>query len=242
MLTTILTTILLVMPATAKVTTVSTRVETQGNAKFIEYKKEVALPGAKPNEISYLTDTRMIVDAKSPKAIEDTAVVQWIRGCVFSSNSAGRKTLDISREHFGQIIPFKHADWQIDSDSTDPIYSSYAPHGRFALLRWNKDPTSVDAETATYYAAAKPPHGMTFVTDLPASAFHAAKYDEAQNVSLEFRTCLFNTSDLPAETTPAGAGIRQEKAIWCVSWDHKFVYDFKSKTMTKPSQIDSICQ
>ncbi len=228
------------LTAHAGVTTVSTRVESQGSAKFIEYKKEVVLPGAKPNEISYLTDTRMIVDAKSPDKIEDTAVVQWIRGCVFSSDATGRKTLDVSRQHFGRIKTFKHPTWEIDSDSTDPIYSSYAPHGRFALLRWNQNPKSSDAETATYYAAKRPPHGVTFVTDLPASAF-ASKFNDAQNVSLEFRTCLFKTSDLPATTSPDGANLPEQSAIWCVSWDHKFVYDFKSQTMTKPSQIDAIC-
>jgi hypothetical protein len=166
--------------------------------------------------------------------------VQWIRGCVFTSYPDGRKYLDIAREHFGRIVPFKHETWQIDSDSTDPIYSSYEGYGRFALLRWNQDPRSTDPETATYYANAKPSHGTTFVTDLPGTAF--ATKTNAQNVSLEFRTCLFKTSDLPAATTPDGTGIDDAKAIWCVSWDHKFVYDFKSQTMTKPSQIDSFCK
>ena len=236
--------LLATLVAQAKVTTVSTRVESHANAKFIESKKEVVLPKAKPNDINYLTDTRFIINASAPSLIEDFAVVQWIRGCVFSSNVKGKKFLNVSREHFGQIIPFKHAGWQIDSDSTDPIYSSYASegveYGRFALLRWNANPKDVNPETATYYAKAKPPHGTTFVTDLPASAFAIAT--DAQNVSLDFRTCVYKTRDLPETTSPDGANIDQTKAIWCVSWDHKYVYDFKTKTMAKPSQIDSFCR
>jgi len=224
--------------AHAKVTVVSTRTEDHGNARFIEYKKEVVLPGAKPDDITYLTDTRFIIDAGSPANIEHFAIVQWIRGCVFTADDSGKKDLSVSRNHFGKIVPFKHSHWQIDSDSTDPIYSSYEGN-RFALLRWNQDPKNTDPETATYFAIAKPPHGVTFATDLPATAF-LGKTD-AQNTSLEFKTCLFNTTDLPEATTPDGDGVDNTKALWCVSWDHKFVYDFKSKTMTTPSQIDPFC-
>ena len=219
----------------------STRTETHGIAKFIEYKKEVVLPKAKPSDISYLTDTRFIVDAASPMMIEDFAVVQWIRGCVFSSDSNGGKDLSISRQHFGHIIPFKHEHWQIDSDSTDPVYSSDPDYGRFALLRWNSDPKNVDAETATFYANKKPLHGVTLVTDLPASAFLGSP-TQAQNTSLEFRTCLFKTSDLPRETTPDGEGVDNSKALWCVEWNHRFVYDFSSHKMRKPPQIDPFCR
>jgi hypothetical protein len=226
--------------ADAGITTVSTRTEAHANARFIEMKKEVVLPKAKPTEISYLTDTRFIYTAPSPAEIEDVAIVQWIRGCVFTSDRHGEKHLSISREHFGRIVPFKHSHWQIDSESTDPVYSSYDGYGRFALLRWNDDPADTDPETATYYAKAKPSHGTVFVTDLPGTAFLASK-NEAQNVSLEFQTCLFNTADLPKTTTPDGLGIDNAKALWCVSWDHKFVYDFKAGKMLRPAQIDPFC-
>jgi hypothetical protein len=234
----------------AKVTTISSRTESSPSeqARFVEMKKEVVLPRAPKTEISYLTDTRFAYTAPSPALIESLAVVQWIRGCLFESEFKGghiEKHLNIVRQHFGKVVVFRHPHWQIDSDSTDPIYSSDLLGGSFALLRWNSDPYSLDPETATLYGQAKPPHGSVFVTELPGSAFLASgsgnKAGQAQNTSLEFQTCLFRTVDLPATTTPDGDGVDQSKALWCVSWDHKFVWNFKTAQMDRPPQIDPVC-
>jgi hypothetical protein len=238
--------------AGAKVTTISTRTETQGFARFVEMKKEVTLPKAPATDITYLTDIRFAYSVASPAQIEDYAVVQWIHGCMFESefksgrkNGTVEKRLSVDRLYFGNMITFKHATWQIDSDSNDPIYSSYSRKGRFALLRWNKDPSSLNAETSTYYMKAKPSHGSVFVSDSPGPAFlesGTGKRDgKAQNASLEFRTCLFRFSDIPSLTTPSGDNIDRSKALWCVSWDQKFSWDFSLGKMTRPSQIDPIC-
>ncbi len=236
--------------ALASITTVSTRVEksSANGATFIEMKKEVVLPGVPKTEISYLTDIRFAYVVSKPLQIETYAVVQWIRGCMFTSEYIDGhvdKDLSISRMHFGKTIVFQHKDWQIDSDSIDPIYSADSQHGRFAFLRWNADKSILNADNANYYAKAKPPHGSVFVTDMLGSAFLATgtgrRDGTAQNASLQYITCLFKTTDLPATTTPQGAGINRSKALWCVNWDHQYVWNFEVGRISRPAVIDPVC-
>ena len=110
----------------------------------------------------------------------------------------------------------------------------------------NADQSFTNAETATFYAQAKPPHGSVFSTDLPGSAFLASgsglHNGAAQNASLEFTTCLFKTADLPAKTTPEGAGVVQSKALWCALWNHRYVWNFETGRMDQPTRIDPICE
>lgn len=237
--------------ALASITTISTRTEKDPahHVTFVEMKKRVVLPGAPKTDANWMTDTRFAYDAGATSSIEDYAVIQWIRGCMYQSEYKGGKvvkTLPYSRIHFGNTVVFQHKQWELDSDNTDPVYSSDTEYGRFALLRWNTDPKSFDPETATYYAKAKPPHGSVFVTDLPGSAFltqgTGVKNGIAQNSSLEFLTCLFHANDVPAVSTPSGAGLDQSRALWCVKWDHKFAWDFTTGQMTQPSQVDPVCQ
>lgn len=233
--------ILTLSTAHADVTVISTRTEIgPGGAKFVEMKKEITLPGRPKTEINYMTDTRFVYTAPGPREIESFAIVQWIRGCLFTSDATGHQELSISRDYFGQVQVFQHRHWQIDSDSTDPVYTSNSKYGRFALLQWNKNPADLDANTSTYYAKQKPPHGTVFATDLPGSGF-AIDRTHAQNTSLEFRTCLFHTRDLPATTDPDGTNVDSSKAIWCATWDHKNVWDFTAGKITHPTQIDPIC-
>jgi hypothetical protein len=216
--------------------------------KFLEYKKRVDITGDPVRFGTYLSDTRFAYSVTAPSLLEDYAVVQWIRGCMFHSNrtqSGTEKTLTIYRRHFDEDKIFQHRDWEIDSDTHDPIYSSYAEHGRFALLRWNKDPLSLNPQTATYYEAQKPPHGSVFVTDMPGpsglGSGDGKSNGSAVNSSLDFRTCLFRSADLPLVTTPEGAGIATENALWCADWSQHLVWDFKAGKMSQPSQLDSVC-
>jgi hypothetical protein len=230
-------------------TTQEPRSSSEPRIVFVEMKKKVKLSGLPDNQANWLTDTRFAYDAGSPENIETFAVVQWIRGCMFhaeAKNGKVSKTLSIYRNHFGENVPFQHRTWEIDSDSNDPIYTAYEDFGRFALLRWNKDPKSLDAETSSYYGQKKPPHGAVFATDLPGSGFliegSGKGSGSSQNASLEFRTCLFPTALLPQKTDRAGTGIDPSQAIFCQSWDHKFIWDFKKARMTSPTGFDPVCE
>ncbi len=238
------------------ITLVSERTETfpagspdQPRIIFQELKKKVDLTGLPKNQSNYLTDTRFFYDAETPDRIEDFAIVQWIKGCMFHSKAQNGKVTrsrSISRNHFGQNVPFQHRDWEIDSDSADPIYTNYETFGRHALLRWIKDPKSLDAETTKYYGQEKPTHGAVFATDLPGTGFlimgSGKGEGEAQNASLEFRTCLFKKIDLPTSTTKSGANIDASRAIRCVAWSHQFVWNFAKGRMTEPKVIDPFCE
>lgn len=219
------------------------------DVRFVEIKKRFSFANEPAKYASYMTDTRFAYTVTDPNQIEKYGVVQFIRGCMFDSyNIKGKvnKLLTINRTHFGEQKTFQHREWEVDSDSSDPIYTFYEGIGRFALLRWNQDGKSLNPETATWYANARPPHGAVFATDLPGSAAlspdSSPTDSHARNVSLEFKTCLFRLQDLPETTTPVGAGVALNKAVWCVNWNHRFVYDFKAKKMTTPSSIDPVCE
>jgi hypothetical protein len=109
----------------------------------------------------------------------------------------------------------------IDSQDTDPAYNSDPEYGRFYLLRWNK-PGSHDDRTQKYYGAEKPKIPVLYMTDYPAGAFITGT--GVKNVALEFNTCIYKASDVPAETRRDD--INFAKPITCFEWENVYVYDF----------------
>lgn len=217
--------------------------------RLIEEKKRVVPPKQDSKKPFFMTDIRALYTTEKTAQIEDYALVQWIEGCVFDSdlkNGEVIKWSDTHREHFGKMRPFKHVTPEIDSDSTDPIYTSYPKRGRHAILRWNKNPKNLDAEKATFWAVARPSHATVFATDLPGPAsieeIMNGKVTSVRNSSLKFTTCLFKTNDLPLETDPQGSNIDAKKAIGCLHWDHSFVYNFDKQKFESPSEIDAFCR
>jgi hypothetical protein len=200
---------------------------------------------------TYMTDVRMIYETKSIADLKAFAIVQQIRGCVFDSYWNGReveKTLTVSRNHMGQDATFQHRHWQIDNDLPVPIYTSVelangtiSTHG---LLRWNDNPKSLEANNA-HFLNSKITHPVVFATDLPAGVQLYAEKSQgrlhAQNSSLEFRSCLFKTTDLPAQTDTDGKNVPWPRAIKCWDWESKNIYDFTLGRFTSPKAIDPVC-
>jgi hypothetical protein len=212
------------------------------------YKKRITLPSDERYQPFYTTDIRMQVETKSVESLTDYGIVQYIKGCMFESHVEDGKlvrSMSISRTHFNQGRTFHHPGWEIDTDSSDPIYTSWEDYGRFSLYRWNKKPRSLEPQGSTYYVQKLPPHPVVFATDMPGPAsFTYNQYDKkwhAKNASLEFQTCLFKVSDLPDQTDPAGSNINQSKAIKCFGWNLKRVYNFKNNKFEEPEQIDQFC-
>ena len=213
--------------------------------RFVEMKKTIIVPQM-PDLVYSATDTRFVYTVPSVAQIENYAVVQFLRGCQWESRLVDGKvvnTFGISRDYFPgkDAFIFRHPHWQIDNDNDDPVYTTSEGAGRFALLRWNDDPNSLDANDAHYYQTKKPLVPLVFATDLPSYASFDPAFNFAHNTTLEFRTCLFKVSDLPAHTTPDGAGVDQSKALWCATWDHKYVWNFTTKHMDTPTAIDPFC-
>ena len=178
-----------------------------------------------PNYPTYGNGVIMEYETDSVDALEKYAIVQFIKGCVFDSskNEEGKINRNVSDTvpSFGENIPFCFPEWVIDSQDSDPAYNSDPKYGRFYLLRWNK-PGSYDDRTQKYYGAEKPKSPVVYMADYPSGAFITGT--GVRNAALEFNTCIYKASDVPAETRRHD--INFAKPITCLEWQNVYVYDF----------------
>jgi hypothetical protein len=174
---------------------------------------------------TYANGVIMEYETASVDALENYAIVQFKKGCVFysSRNGEGRihRNVGDTVPSFGEDAPFCFPQWVIDSQDTDPAYNSDPEYGRFYLLRWNK-PGSYDRRTQKFYGAEKPKFPVVYLTDYPAGAFVTGT--GVRNVALEFNTCIYKASDVPADTQRDD--IDFAKPITCFEWQSVYVYDF----------------
>jgi hypothetical protein len=182
-----------------------------------------------PNYPTYGNGVIMEYETDSVDALEKYAIVQFKKGCVFDSskNRKGKIIRNVSYvvPSFGENIPFCFPKWVIDSQDTDPAYNSDPEYGRFYLLRWNK-PGSYDERNQKYYGAEKPKIPVVYMTDYPSGAFVTGT--GVRNAALEFNTCIYKASDVPAETRRDD--IDFAKPIACFEWQNVYVYDFHKGT------------
>jgi hypothetical protein len=75
---------------------------------------------------------------------------------------------------------------------------------------------------------------VVYMTDYPAGAFVTGT--GVKNAALEFKTCLFKASDVPAETRRDDVNFA--KPITCFRWENVYVYDFdKQKFQTDLASV-----
>ena len=181
-----------------------------------------------PNNPTYGNGVIMEYETDSVDAIEKYAIVQFTKGCVFNSskNSEGKikRTAGYVVASFGEDIPYCFAEWAIDSQDTDPAYNSDPEYGRFYLLRWN-EPGSYDSRSQKFYGAEKPTLPVVYMADYPAGAFVTGT--GVKNAALEFKTCIYKASDVPAETRRDDTNFA--KPIHCFEWRNVYVYDFGTR-------------
>ena len=178
-----------------------------------------------PKYPTYGNGVIMEYETKSVEALEKYAIVQFVKGCVFDSSKNGEGKINRTVSHivssFGENIPFCFPKWVIDSQDTDPAYNSDPEYGRFYLLRWNK-PGSYEYPNHKYYGAEKPKIPVVYMADYPTGAFVTGT--GVKNAALEFKTCIYKASDVPAETRRDD--IDFAKPITCFEWQSVYVYDF----------------
>jgi hypothetical protein len=178
-----------------------------------------------PNHPTYGNGVIMEYETDSVEALEKYAIVQFKKGCVFYSAKDTQGKISSNAidtvPSFGENIPFCFPGWVIDSQDTDPAYNSDPEYGRFYLLRWNKT-GSYDHRTHKFYGAEKPKIPVLYMIDYPAGAFVTGT--GVKNVALEFNTCIFKASEVPAETRRED--IYFARAITCFEWQNVYVYDF----------------
>lgn len=217
------------------------------SVKVVERKIKVLLADERADFASYMTDFRFVVEVDQPANIPNYGIVQFMKGCMFESellpDGSIRQDFTYVHKHFGQWSLIHYNDWTIDSSHADPLSTSFENYGRFDLYKWNKDATNLDADDAIWYFDAKPPHGTVFKADLIANTglMEDTVNPQARNSSLELETCIFKIGDLPATSDEAGTGVDKSKAIWCASWDHKFVYDFAKSKVVAEKTIHPFC-
>ena len=178
-----------------------------------------------PNYPTYSNGVIMEYETDSVDALEKYAIVQFTKGCVFYSSKNGEGKINRSVgdtvPSFGEDIPYCFPEWVIDSQDTDPAYNSDPEYGRFYLLRWNK-PGSYEYPNHKYYGAEKPKIPVVYMADYPTGALVTGT--GVKNVALEFNTCIYKASKVPAETRRDD--IDFAKPITCFEWQNVYVYDF----------------
>jgi hypothetical protein len=190
-----------------------------------------------PNYPTYGNGVIIEYETDSVDALEKYAVVQFMKGCVFLSarNAQGKIDRNFSETlaSFGEKIPLCFSQWVIDSEDTDPAYNSDPQYGRFYLLRWNK-PGSYDNRTQKFYGAEKPKIPVLYMADYPSGAFISET--GVKNAALEFNTCIYKASDVPAQTRRYD--INFAKPINCFAWQNIYVYDFdKGRFQTNLAEV-----
>jgi hypothetical protein len=185
--------------------------------------------------------TKMIAEYKTKNisSLEDYAVVQYIKGCIFESSSKDGVINKWSRkvtQSFGEMIPFRYEEWTIDSVDSDPIYASTANdrHGRY---RWNTN-SNYNYKTEYIYRDQVPTIPKLYIRDIPGTTINDAT--SAVNISLKFKTCIMEVTDIPESVDVPTLNIR-DKAIKCLEWDSSFIFNHNLNKYENKSSIDSFC-
>ncbi len=106
------------------------------------------------------------------------------------------------------------------------------------MYRWNRTEGSYEQSGEVLYYKEKPTVPRLYVTDHPGTSF--LKGSVAKNISLQFKTCLYRTSEIPEITT--GDEIDFAKPLHCFEWASSYIYDYKKNDFIKTSQLHSACQ
>lgn len=169
--------------------------------------------------------------------LEDYAIVQFIRGCRFSSIKKADGSIERSlgtRTYYGKTEKFLHKNWQIDSIDTDPVYYNNPDGKRHDFYRWDKK------QVPTSYVYGLPVTPLLYVPDSPGTVSFSADIQMADNYTFEFRTCVYKTKDVPTELDPSNTTFA--RPVKCLDWAASYVYNFKTKKFDSPSGIDAFCR
>ena len=193
--------------------------------------------------------------------LEKYAFVQFIRGCSYISsvNEAGE-----TKEEFGistirwvdgapKRVTYLFPEWTIDATEADPVYSSMPSllDSRHFVYMWQNTKGKLDPyanpdeegvpQKVFYYGQRKPLYPQIprlYIQDQPSAS--ALQHDgKARNYSLQFRTCLYKTKEVPELADPKNTGFADP--VVCFNWDHNFVFNHKAKTFEARKEISPIC-
>ena len=209
--------------------------------------KNWQLPAANRNDFEIAnTSVYAWYETTDHAHLEDFAFVQYVRGCVYSSekNKDGTMVIqhNVLHQHFGKHQLFLHPDWVVDSPLLDPLFGSDPKRAtRHYFMEWNKAPEQFPRSHGSYYGDAVPATPRLFMFNSPTTPAYVSRggaTDVAINHSLKYRTCLYRTRDIP--NTSDGSII--PGALGCFEWKSSHVYDHTLRKFASPDGIVDACR
>src|SRR3989338_7134725 len=197
-------------------------------------------PGA--NDYPYFTKMYATYETATFATLEKYAFVQFIRGTVFTSRKDDQSgkveiTMDSVLRNFNRLLVYRIPSWIIDSKGASPVYMSVEGYGRHDWYRWKKEtmpPPGLSDEEVNIYGWGNPPVPRLYVDDDPQAAFVASS-GVAYNVSLEFKTCLYLSVDIPQTTTRDNVDFAEP--LYCFPWRSSYVYNHDVQRFESPVGI-----
>ncbi len=173
--------------------------------------------------------------------LEEYVFVQFLKGCAYAVdlNESKDNIYGEILQHFGQQKTFNFSNWMIDSDWSDPVYSSQVGEAsRHFGCRWNLLQGDTSSKTEKQYKEGPPSFPEYYIYDRPGDARVVSGF--AHNTSLQFKTCIYKTSDVPTKITPDNLDFAPP--ISCYEWDSSFIYNPIKKRYERRSKISRICK
>ncbi len=193
-----------------------------------------------PGDYGYGTRFYAEYETDSHAAVKKYIFVQFIKGCLYSSSMKnGMLAIQYGwgLKHFGKYMRFMFRGWEIDSTDRDPAYAS-EEKDRYCYLLWTTKADHFSRSKRYFYEKKRPRIPKVFVTDTPTGAFF--QNGEAQNASLEFKTCIYKASDVPQEL--ADGETVHATPLNCFEWSSSFIYNYEKNEFENPQGIATPCR
>lgn len=216
--------------------------------RVIFRKEEYLTPPADAMDIE-IHGTRMLIGYKTTNvsSLLDYVVVQFTCGCMWYSHESAdlndKKNVTefgIVRYQLGEKKQHVFTDFAVDSVDDDPAYGS-GENSRHYYVQWAKSvPEWIPDRKGKLVGEEAPAFPFGYVTDMPGPAFYSQRLSYATNMSLEYKTCVFKTTDVPLKTN--GSDISTEKAIVCFDWESKFAFNHTTQRFEHHKGIHPECK
>jgi len=194
------------------------------------------------DEYQYFTLTYATYETATFATLEKYAFVQFIRGSVFTSRKdpvTGKTevTYDGALGNFDQWLVYKIPEWIIDAGSTSPTYMSIEGMPQHYWYRWQNailpPPWLTQDENIYRQDRSQLKVPRLYVDDNPQEAL--VVNGTAYNVSLEFKTCLYKSADIPKTTTRDNTNFAEP--LFCFPWRSSYVYNHDLKKYESPEGL-----
>lgn len=189
--------------------------------------------------------------------VEKYAIVQFIKGGVYNEYKLGNEPIEMiqntDRDFFGKRhVKFIHPELVIDSVDTDPVYASLVEensrHGGYKI-KDNENLSVIFDNSSNYsYYLYEPvlklprmhfsdmPTGGDFSEIRISAGPNAGKVTRSSaSSSMEFKTCVFKTEDIPINAGPSE--MNPDDAVGCVEWSNHFIFDWEKKKFMNSDKV-----